>query len=410
MTSSTTGPTDDLTPAQRAAAVRRLEKAIGSLAGVAIQRMEERLAWYRAMPPDNRSWIGLVVQAGIAAFVEWFRNPQDRTAISADVFGTAPRELTRSVTLRQTVELVRTTIEVVEEGIGQIAQGPVEQAALREGMLRYSREIAFAAAQVYAQAAELRGAWDARLEALVVDELMRGDVLDDTVRSRAAALGWDSSADLVVVVGATPEPLGGRDDVRQHTALVVDAVHRAARRARLTVLTGVQSDRLVVIIGNAEDPLTATRALANEFGPGALVIGPVVEDLLSAGISAQAALSALRAAPAWPDAPRPVLAAELLPERALAGDEAAKAQLVAEVYRPLEAAGAALLETVSVYLEQAASLESAARMLFVHPNTVRYRLKRVSELTGLNPAQPRAAFTLHMALALGRLAGPANGL
>src|SRR5882672_6627292 len=317
------------------------------------------------MPPDNRSWIGLVVQAGIAAFTEWFRNPQDRQAISADVFGTAPRELTRSVTLRQTVELVRTTIEVVEEGIDKIAMGPIETAALREGMLRYSREIAFAAAQVYAQAAELRGAWDARLEALVVDELMRGDTLDDTVRSRAAALGWDSQADLVVVIGSTPEPLAGKDDVKQHTALVVDAVHRAARHARLTVLTGVQSDRLVVIIGNAQDPLAATRALAAEFGPGPLVIGPIVEDLLSAGLSAQAALSALRAAPAWPDAPRPVLAAELLPERALAGDEAAKAELVAEVFRPLELAGSALLETVSAYLEQAASLESAARMLFV---------------------------------------------
>ena len=405
-----TGTSDDLTPAQRAAAVRRLEKATAALAGVAIARMEERLAWYRAMPPDNRSWIGLVVQAGIAAFTEWFRNPQDRQAISADVFGTAPRELTRSVTLRQTVELVRTTIEVVEEGIDRIAQGPVESAALREGVLRYSREIAFAAAQVYAQAAELRGAWDARLEALVVDELMRGDTLDDTVRSRAAALGWDSQADLVVIVGSTPEPLGGKEDVKQHTALVVDSVHRAARHARLTVLTGVQSDRLVVIIGGATDPLAATRALAGEFGPGPLVIGPIVEDLLSAGLSAQAALSALRAAPAWPDAPRPVLAAELLPERALAGDEAAKAELVAEVFRPLEAAGSALLETVSAYLEQAASLESAARMLFVHPNTVRYRLKRVTDLTGLNPAQPRAAFTLHMALALGRLAGPGTPL
>ncbi|MEU6397034.1 PucR family transcriptional regulator, partial [Streptomyces cinnamoneus] len=25
------------------------------------------LPWYRAMPPENRSWIGLVAQAGIAA-------------------------------------------------------------------------------------------------------------------------------------------------------------------------------------------------------------------------------------------------------------------------------------------------------------------------------------------------------
>ena len=382
-----------------------LRKISGELATTTLKRLEDTLPWYRDMPPGRRSAVGLVAQAGISSFISWYDDPRSTPWIAADVFGAAPRELLRSVSLQQTLQLIKITVEVVEERV-KSAGGE----DLREAILLYSREIAFAAADVYARAAEARGLWDARLEALVVDELMRGDVLDDTVRSRAAALGWDSASGLVVVVGTTPKPLDNRDNVRQHTALVADAVHRAARRARLTVLTGVQSDRLVVIIGGAEDPLTATRALANEFGPGPLVIGPVVEDLLSAGISAQAALSAVRAAGAWPDAPRPVLAAELLPERALAGDEAAKAQLVAEVYRPLESAGAALLETVSAYLEQAASLESAARMLFVHPNTVRYRLKRVSDLTGLHPAEPRAAFTLHMALALGRLAGPANGL
>ena len=42
-------------------------------------------------------------------------------------------------------------------------------------MLVYAREIAFSAAQVYARTAEARGAWDARLEALVVDSLVRGE-------------------------------------------------------------------------------------------------------------------------------------------------------------------------------------------------------------------------------------------
>ena len=47
------------------------------------------------------------------------------------------------------------------------------------------------------------------------------------------------------------------------------------------------------------------------------------------------------------------------------------------------------------YLEQGFSLEAAARMLFVHPNTVRYRLRRVSELTGLDPgAGPRRVHPL----------------
>ncbi|MBX6768209.1 MAG: helix-turn-helix domain-containing protein, partial [Actinomadura rubrobrunea] len=52
--------------------------------------------------------------------------------------------------------------------------------------------------------------------------------------------------------------------------------------------------------------------------------------------------------------------------------------------------------------EQGSSLEATARLLFVHPNTVRYRLRRVAELTGLVPTDGRNAFTLRIALVLGR--------
>ena len=54
---------------------------------------------------------------------------------------------------------------------------------------RYAREVAFATAEVYARAAEARGAWDARLEALVVDSVLRAEA-DEAVASRASALGW----------------------------------------------------------------------------------------------------------------------------------------------------------------------------------------------------------------------------
>ena len=126
-------------PKRSAATIRRLEASMGTLASAAIARMDEVLPWYRAMPAENRSWVNLVAQAGVAAFVEWFRQPDAPQAISADVFGTAPRELTRSVTLQQTVELVRVVIAVVEEQIEQIAPG--DEAVVREAVLRYSREI-----------------------------------------------------------------------------------------------------------------------------------------------------------------------------------------------------------------------------------------------------------------------------
>ena len=43
-------------------------------------------------------------------------------------------------------------------------------------------------------------------------------------------------------------------------------------------------------------------------------------------------------------------------------------------------------------------------MLFVHPNTVRYRLRRVAELTEYIPSAGRDGFTLWVAVVLGRLA------
>jgi sugar diacid utilization regulator len=259
-------------------------------------------------------------------------------------------------------------------------------------VLRYTREVAFGAAQVYARTAEARGAWDARLEALVVDSLVRGEG-GDGLHSWAAALNWSSSPVAVIAgIADDGEPAGIIEDLRA-----------IARRSRLDLLAGVQGSRLVVVLGGSADPLAAAQQLAGRFGPGPVVVGHAVADLHTAAPSAAAALAGLRAAPAWPDAPRPVLAAELLPERALDGDEAARGELLADVYEPMLRGGAALVETVTTYLEQGFSLEAAARLLFVHPNTVRYRLRRVSELTGLTATSGRSGFTLWVAIILGRL-------
>ncbi|MPY78192.1 MAG: PucR family transcriptional regulator, partial [Actinophytocola sp.] len=58
----------------------------------------------------------------------------------------------------------------------------------------------------------------------------------------------------------------------------------------------------------------------------------------------------------------------------------------------------------TAYLEAGGVLEACARALFVHPNTVRYRLKRATELTGRNPMDPRDAFVLRIGSVVGRLA------
>ena len=373
--------------------IRSLEASMSSLGTAAMASMDRRLPWFRRMSAENRSWLGLVAQAGVAAFVDWIKHPErGRPAVAGEVFGTAPRELARAVSLQQAVEMMRVIIDVVEAQVDQLA-APGGEAELREAVLRYTREIAFAAAQVYARTAEARGAWDARLEALVVDSLVRGEV-DEGLQSWASALNW-SSAPVSVIAGNADgsEPEG-----------LIDELRIIARRSRLDLLAGVHGHRLVVVLGGTAEPLQAASHLAGRFGPGPIVVGPPVADLKSAVVSAGAALAGLRAAPAWPEAPRPVDAADLLPERALDGDDSARAELIEFVYQPLLGGGPALLDTVTTYLEQGSSLEATARLLFVHPNTVRYRLRRVSELTGLMPSNGRDAFALWLALVLGRLA------
>ncbi len=377
------------------ATVLRLRRSTGRLSRAALQRMDERLPWYRGLDADNRSWVGLVAQAGISAFLSWYSSGGTGLEITADVFGTAPRELTRSVSLQQTLELVRIVVDVVEDHVADLASPGGEQ-AMRESVLRYSREVAFAAAQVYARAAEARGAWDARLEALVVDALVRGEA-DDALHSRAAALGW-AAGDLVTVVAGTA-PAGRVEDV-------IDDLRRHARAAGADSLVGVQGDRLVLVLGRTEDPLATAALLAPHFGPGPVVTGPVMPGLAEAGRSARAALSGLVAARAWPGAPRPVPADDLLPERVLSGDATARRALVDRAYRSLSEHNTTFLETAATYLELGRSLEGTARELFVHPNTVRYRLRRVADITGWDPTDAREAFVLQVAIAAGRLAGP----
>ena len=76
----------------------------------------------------------------------------------------------------------------------------------------------------------------------------------------------------------------------------------------------------------------------------------------------------------------------VLPERALAGDPPARRILVDRIHRPLaRASHAPLLQTATAYLETGGSLEASARALFVHPNTVRYRLRTHLRRDGLRP-------------------------
>jgi sugar diacid utilization regulator len=201
--------------------------------------------------------------------------------------------------------------------------------------------------------------------------------------------------------------------------LDVDQLRRTARHLDADVLIGVQGNRLVLVIGRAEPApldiddakpplpfLDIAKQLEPGFGPGHLVLGHEVPTLVDASKSARAALAGFAVARSWRNAPRPTLADDLLPERAFAGDALARSTLINRIYKPLQAHSTELLATLWCYLDNGRSLEATARELFVHPNTVRYRLKRISEVIGWDATGAREALILQSALIVGSIAEP----
>ena len=135
-------------------------------------------------------------------------------------------------------------MEFFEEVVPLLARTEEQLTALTAGILRYSRDLAFAAASAYADQAEARGAWDTRMEANLVDAVVRGDIGPE-LQSHAAALNWDATGAVTVIVGL-PRPdrmdFSGED------------VHDVANRNGRAALSDVHGTWLVTIVSGSLSP------------------------------------------------------------------------------------------------------------------------------------------------------------
>ncbi|KFI91859.1 regulator of polyketide synthase expression [Bifidobacterium saguini DSM 23967] len=200
-------------------------------------------------------------------------------------------------------------------------------------------------------------------------------------------------------------PLAAEQGGSSFDSTVDKSVDKSAKQSGNTVVVA-----LIRPVG-AATPEVICNTIASEFDDArALTLGPQLHGANGAMRSIRTALYCLQAAPALaaavPQLPRPLRNDDALPERAMIGDPDARKELVDVVYGSLAAAGPddPTLVTVSTFLKYGGSLETAAKELNVHPNTIRYRLKRAAESTGWDASDPREAFVLSCAIALGHMA------
>jgi sugar diacid utilization regulator len=258
-------------------------------------------------------------------------------------------------------------------------------------------------------------------QAAFLGDVLRREVTDrGDIVARAGELGVDVSAGAALIVVRARHFAPADEDWR---ARVLAAAERAARASAPGSLAAVIEDatgHVVVLVPAESDPEVrrVAEAVARELrsslhgftfaiGHSRLATDPV--DLYRAGNEALLAANVAEAGPE--DA---VLAFEetgayrlLLP--AMSEDPAELQRFFAETVEPLVAYDdqyeTDLVQTLETFLDADANVAGTASRLFTHRHTIRYRLERVRDLTGLDVSSTDGREKLGLGLKAMRVLG-----
>ena len=363
-----------------------------------LDHLEEALPWARSLPLDGRRTLEGAIRTALGDLLSRLdaQGKQDSKVPSP-----LPAKLSRSLGPHRAMELTEVILDMLEEA-GRTLGGEGERSTLI-----YTRHAATAAAGLYADLAEARNGRKAAAESRIIRHLIEKTADTRTVDD-LARLGWPTEFDSFAVVG---EARGNDDGQGMENAR--QPIHTTVAHLGGRALVGENEGLMVVLIDpdRSGTPVDFCASILRFFADrSAVCLGPLRHGTFGAGASIRAALSTQDAAPAIADPitaalPRPLHADDLLPERALNGDEEACDQLYQEVYLSLagQDPDGPLPTTLLTFLRSGSSLEATAKKLGIHPNTVRYRLRRCVEVTGWDAMDPRESFVLQAALIIGRI-------
>ncbi len=283
-----------------------------------------------------------------------------------------------------------------------------------------------------------------RLHTLISTCLMNG-VADSRVNAFMHLLQWPDAPKMVVIAGTfgatiTPDtgpnrkpaptlPPDNTDALRRNiwpqlgSCNAYDAIVDRAQSSALNRMTGAlrsinasaenASDYFatpshIILLAVREDPNEqALQKMCQVFEPSKkpICISGVVEGVENIATAITSTLAAIAVAGSVKQLPQIIHADDVLPERALIGDSTAFNTLYNNVYQSLApySHDDPTLQTIDMFLRFGGALDQTAHELNVHPNTVRYRLRKVAQTTGWDATDPRAAYVLQTAITIGRI-------
>ena len=241
-----------------------------------------------------------------------------------------------------------------------------------------------------------------RIRRDLVDDLLTGTE-EESALTRAAALGYDLQRPHRVLVVAGQSRSNDSD-------LLFQAVRHAAREEGAGSLLAARGGQVVLLADAAVDAERLRRVVLRELGGSGsggartrIGVGEPCENVADFPRSYRQAKLALRLLAVTERDDRVVRFDDLGVYRLLAGiedpDEVERfvQHWIGTLLAYDEQRGADLVRTLGHYLDRGGSYDATSAALIVHRNTLKYRLQRIRQITGLDLSDPETCFNLKLA-------------
>jgi sugar diacid utilization regulator len=297
------------------------------------------------------------------------------------------------------------------ERVGILCAGAPQRHSFSDEDRELGRAVAHLTAVAIKRIELIEGLTNANIVKNLFEALAAGATTFAT--AKAAEVGCDLSAPYVMVCA---EPAGGREQGsgEWRTAAESIAIELSRLAPRTAIEAGLGPVRALLAFERNREPrldelLRACRELGQRWG-AAIGVSELPDSPTKAGLAYREAIDAGTICRALQPEGGAIAYSELGAYRYLvqiAPDDAPHDRMREAVDRLIaydNKRRTALLDTLERYLTERRSVIECARALFIHPNTLRQRLGRIEELTGLS-FEEDDLLSLELAIKLARLHG-----
>lgn len=351
---------------------------------------------YRSLPEGFiDSDVAEMARRNLLTLLSWLSGDVDEKRSLEEFRNSAVRRFRQGVSVQSLLHAYRVWGQVVWSEISQLPEcqaSPSTGFAVAGEVMRYVNSVSLAVANSYLEESE-NVIQDRQLaERDVLEELISGSPLSARVSSYLSRLGMKLGHQHCVLLlrrhhSAVVEPHSTRDSVSAVRRLLPATFSQRP-------LVGVREDEIVVVLQASDARGSEIRAVANSLAAelAGLVVGVSRVHRGESGISVayREAADAVRVAEFHCELRAyfytDVLLRTVIEKSGLSG------AILSETIDPLSEYdrrhGASLVQTLQIYISYRFNLTRTAEQLNVRPNTVRYRLERIKEISNRDTNQP----------------------